>query len=90
MANTKASKKNILRIKRNHDRNLHYRTLLKTSLKNAKQSILNLSDETEASVRSACRVIDKVTVKGILKKNSAARKKSRLVIALNKAKAASK
>ena len=87
MANSKAAKKYILVTKRNHDRNKHLKTSMKSSLKLAYQSIENLVDDVDKVVQDTCRVLDKVTTKGILKKNSAARKKSRLVKALNSAKA---
>ena len=87
MANSKSAKKYILVTKRNYDRNKHLKTNMKTSLKLAYQSIENLVDDVDKVVQDTCRVLDKVTTKGILKKNSAARKKSRLVKALNSAKA---
>ena len=85
MANSKAAKKYILVTKRNNDRNKHLKTHMKTSLKIAYQSIENFSDDVEKIVQTTCRILDKVTTKGILKKNSAARKKSRLVKAFNSA-----
>ena len=86
MANKKAAKKYILVTKRNHDRNKRLKTSLKTSLKVAYQSLVSVNDDTDQQIRTTCRLIDKVTSKGILKKNAAARKKSRLVKAFNHAK----
>lgn len=87
MANSKAAKKYILVTKRNYDRNKNLKTSMKTSIKVAYQAIETLSEDVDKTVQSTCRLLDKVTTKGILKKNSAARKKSRLVKALNSAKA---
>ena len=85
MANLKASKKDIIRSKRNHDRNKHLKTVLKTALKKAQVSIANKSDETQTIVFATCRVIDQSHTKGIIKKNTAGRTKSRLMKAYNHA-----
>ena len=85
MANLKASKKDILRTKRNRKRNLHFKTMLKNAVKTTLEKIENKDKESIKQVQSTCRLIDKVASKGILKKQTAARKKSRLVLAFNKA-----
>ena len=90
MANSKSAKKNILVTKRNYDRNKKFRTLLKTLLKQAYKQIETVSDKTPLQIAATCRLIDKLKSKGILKKNTASRKKSRLMIAFNKASALSK
>ena len=87
MANSKAAKKYILVTKRNYDRNKALKTLMKTSIKQSYNAIDALSEGVDQIVKDTCRLLDKVTTKGILKKNSSARKKSRLVKALNSAKA---
>ena len=87
MANSKAAKKYILITKRNTDRNKHMKTSLKTAIKQAYQSIDSFSEGVEKAVQNTCQLMDKLTSKGILKKNSAARKKSRLVKAFNLASA---
>ena len=89
MANLKASKKDILVNKRNHDRNKNLKTALKSAIKVATAAIESFGDETKALVFSACRLVDKVTTKGIIKKKTAARKKSRLMKALHVASTAS-
>ena len=85
MANLLASKKDILINKRNYDRNKNLKTSLKTSIKNALAAIESFNDDTQAVVFATCRHIDKVTTKGILKKKTAARNKSRLMKAFNTA-----
>lgn len=72
-------------------RNLMYRSRAKTMLKRAEQSISSSSvndETTEEAVREAIRTLDKAAVKGIIHKNNAARRKSRLMKKLNKARQA--
>lgn len=83
MANKKASKKDILTNARNHARNVHFRSRLKTYIKKAVEAINKNTEDKETAVRTACRIIDKTVGKGILKKNNAARKKSSLMKAFN-------
>lgn len=85
MANLKASKKDILVNARNKARNQHFRSKIKTLIKKARIAIVAKSEEREKIVREALRSIDKTVTKGIIKKQTAARKKSRLARALNKA-----
>jgi small subunit ribosomal protein S20 len=85
MANSKAAKKYILITKRNRDRNKHNITVLKSALKLARLAIQSIDEKTQEIVRATCRVLDKSVTKGIIKKNTAARKKSRLVKAFNQA-----
>jgi small subunit ribosomal protein S20 len=85
MANLKSSKKDIIRSKRNHDRNKHLKTTLKSSLKTALNAISENNESKETVVLATCRLVDKSVTKGILKKNTAARKKSKLMKSLNAA-----
>jgi small subunit ribosomal protein S20 len=83
MANLTSSKKDIIRSKRNHDRNKHLKTTLKSSFKTALNAISENTETKETVVLATCRLVDKSVTKGILKKNTAARKKSKLMKALN-------
>jgi small subunit ribosomal protein S20 len=85
MANSKAAKKYILVTKRNRERNKHNITVLKTALKLARDSVSKVDDKTKEIVQTTCRILDVSAQKGIIKKKTAARKKSRLVKAFNKA-----
>lgn len=67
MANLKASKKDILVNKRNYDRNKNLKTSLKTAIKMAYVAIDSFNDNTKTAVFSACRLVDKLTTKGIVK-----------------------
>ncbi|RAP32768.1 hypothetical protein DID75_04185 [Candidatus Marinamargulisbacteria bacterium SCGC AG-410-N11] len=84
MANTKSEKKNIIKIKRNRNRNIHLLSILKTNMKNAVTSIMENSDQSTEKLRLAIKTIDKSNSKGILKKNNASRQKSKLMKLYNK------
>ena len=60
---------------------------MKTRIKNAESAIESNDKETVTIVRNALKQIDKTASKGIIHKNSAARKKSSLSKKLNKSKA---
>lgn len=78
MANTKSAKKRIRSNQRKHDRNLMYRSRVKTAIKKAEQAITGGSPD-EQTIRTAISTLDKAAVKGIIHKNNAARRKSRLM-----------
>lgn len=85
MANIKSSKKRILIAEKNAERNVAFKSSIKTALKKALE--LGKSEDKEAlalAVSKVYQLCDKAVVKGILHKNTAARKKSRLSLALNK------
>lgn len=83
MANLLASKKDIIKSKRNHDRNKHLKTTLKSAIKKAYVAVESSAKDANDVIKATCKLIDKSVTKGILKKNTAARKKSRLVKAFN-------
>ncbi|EFO81673.1 ribosomal protein S20 [Oscillochloris trichoides DG-6] len=78
MANTKSAQKRIGTNARKHARNQMYRSQVKTAVKKAEQSIFSGTPD-EATIRAALSLLDKAAVKGIIHKNNAARRKSRLV-----------
>ncbi len=85
MANIKSSKKRILVAQRNEAKNVALKSSIKTALKKA--LALGAGEDKEALAKAVSKVYqlcDKAVVKGVLHKNTAARKKSRLTIALNK------
>ena len=85
MANLKASKKDILRSRKNHQRNLDVRSRAKTWIGKARVAIRS-SDASAAGqlVQHASRLLDKAAAKGIIHKRQAARRKSRLARQLAK------
>ena len=85
MANLKASKADILVNERNHTRNLHFKSRMKTYIKKALLAIKNKTEDRASIVKEVLRIIDKTASKGIIKKETASRKKSRIATALNKA-----
>ena len=68
-------------------RNNAAKSTIKTAVKKAKAAIETKSEKTDELVRIAVKTIDKVASKGIIHKNKAARRKSRLMKAANSANA---
>ena len=85
MANIKSAKKRILTAEANRVRNVAVKSEIKTAIKKA----LSLaegkdSDALNAAISSVYKLCDKAVSTGILHKNTAARKKSRLVLTIKK------
>ena len=85
MANIKSAKKRVLIAERNRQRNVAFKTSIKTALK----KVLELAkaedkEALNAAISKAYQLCDKAVSKGVLHKNTAARKKSRLTKAVNK------
>ena len=88
MANTKSAIKMIRVSGRRRDRNQPARVALKTKIKTANAHISSKSADAAASVVDAISALDKAAVHGVIHRNNAARRKSRLMRKLNKAPAA--
>lgn len=88
MANTRSAQKRIRSDERKRLRNQKVRSRVKTFVKKAEQSIVSQDEVTVESIRLACSELDKAVSKGVLHKNNAARRKSRLMAKFNKANAA--
>ena len=85
MANIKSAKKRILVAEANRQRNVAFKSAIKTAIKKA--LTLAESDDKDAlnmSISKVYQLCDKAVSKGVLHKNTAARKKSRLVLAIKK------
>ena len=78
----KPNKKRVRTSKKQNAYNKHYKTMLKTAIKNV-QTAENKED-TSAKVVIAQKIIDSLASKGIIKKNNASNKKSRLMKYANK------
>lgn len=91
MANNKQARKRILINAKKRLRNMSTRSAVKTSVKNATSAIMEERnvEKAEKLVGDAIRKVDKATTKGIMHKNTAARRKSRLMAKLNDLKAES-
>lgn len=85
MANIKSAKKRVLIAQRNTERNVAFKTTIKTAVKKVLACAAS-EDRTElnALLSKVYQLCDKAAGKGILHKNTAARKKSRLTKAVNK------
>ena len=85
MANIKSAKKRILVNRTKMERNKAINSGVKTAVKKALAAIeSNDKEAAKAAVINATSVINKATRKGVYHKNTAARKVSRLNLALNK------
>jgi len=85
LANIKSSKKDILRSKIAYEKNKANKTAMKTTLKKFEAAVAaGERAAAEAAYKDAIVVVDKAVTKGILHKNTAARKKSSLTLQLNK------
>lgn len=82
MANTKTAKENIKINERNRRRNLHYKTLLKSAIKRAKDAVSSKDDNRANIVFDTLKTIAKIAAKGIISKPTANRKKSTIHKAL--------
>ena len=88
MANIKSAIKRARQNEKRREFNRYYRTTARSQVKRAKEQIdENELEEAEKSVQVAIKALDKAAQKKIIHPNNAARRKSRLVKALNKAKA---
>lgn len=91
MANHKSALKKIRVIARRHKRNRIYISRTRTEIKQAISAIAGGSvEDARAATIQAISVLDKAVSKGILHKNNAARRKSRLVKRLNALEASKK
>lgn len=89
MANIKSAQKNIRKSATNTKRNRSVKSRLKTVAKAAKAAVASGDSAAIAKVAPLCSsVFDKATKSGVIHPNKAARMKSRLAKAENKAKAA--
>ena len=84
MANIKSAKKRVLVAKRNTERNVAFKSSIKTAVKKALSLVNGDKNELNAAISKVYQLCDKAVGKGILHKNTAARKKSRLTKAINK------
>ena len=90
MANIKSAAKRARQNPVRQEKNRFFRVTARSYVKKARAQIdANELEAAEATVQQAIKALDKAAQKGVIHSNNAARRKSRLVIALNKAKAAS-
>ena len=85
MANIKSAKKRILVNKTKADRNKASKSGVKTAVKKVLAAVeAGDKEAAKSALLDATSTIDKATKKGVYHKNTAARKVSRLTVAVNK------
>ena len=85
MPNTKSAARRMRNSARKQVRNTIVRTQLKTAVKKFRASVEAKQDTSPTALRAAISTLDKAVKKGVIKRGTANRKKSRMTIALNKA-----
>lgn len=84
MPNIKSAKKRVLISAERREANMSERSELKTSLKKASASLTaGERQAAEIDLKKAVKTLDEAATKGLIHKNKAARKKSRLSRKLN-------
>ena len=78
MPNIKSAKKRVKVIAVKTERNKAQRSALKTEIKKANAAIETGAEDRQEAVRVAIKQIDQALAKGLLHKNTAARRKSAL------------
>lgn len=87
MPNTKSATKELRKANRRNTRNEDAKDALAFTLKKVRKAIAEGNAETaKEALKIALKELDKAARKGLLKKNTRDRKKSRLSIAVNKIK----
>lgn len=87
MANTKSAEKAARQSKKRQAANRIYIGGARTSIKKARTAITTSDENAAESVRAAMSTLDRAATKGVIHPNNAARRKSRLQKAYNKAQA---
>jgi small subunit ribosomal protein S20 len=85
MPNIKSAKKRVKVIAAKTLRNKSARSDLRTAIKKAEFSLSGAAENSAETVGAAMKKLDKAVSKGIIHKNTAARKKSALQLKLNRA-----
>ena len=84
MPNIKSSKKDVISSKIAYEKNKANKSALKTELKKYEAALVSGDKAVaEAAYKAAVKAVDKAVNKGLLHKNTAARKKSSLTLKLN-------
>jgi small subunit ribosomal protein S20 len=80
MANSRSARKRIRQTERKHVRNRTIRSAVRTKVAKARRSLLDVTEDVnpQEDVRAAIRALDRAAEKGVLHRNNAQRRKSRL------------
>jgi small subunit ribosomal protein S20 len=87
MPNNKSAEKRIRQSAKRQASNRVYRGSARTAVKKARTLVDTGKETAPEAVEKAIQALDKAAQKGVIHPNNAARRKSRLMQALNKAKA---
>ena len=87
MPNSKSAKKDLINSERNRARNVSVKSRLKTLRSKAQAAITGDAATSAAPVQLALTAFDAAATKGIIHRNTAARRKSRLMKRVNAAQA---
>lgn len=79
MANTKSAIKHIKTSEKRRVRNRAAKTAARTFVRRARAAVDSSSEEAAASLTAAVSALDRAAQKGVIHRNNAARRKSRLV-----------
>jgi small subunit ribosomal protein S20 len=90
VANTSSAIKRIRSSARKRDRNILVRSSVRTAVKKANLALQSDTPHAADAVKSALSALDRAATKGVIHRNNAARRKSRLVKKLQKATAPAK
>lgn len=88
MANLKSAIKANRQNQKRVVKNRVYRGGARTAVKKARLAIEGSTANAAESIQQAMQALDRAASKGLIHKNNAARRKSRLMLALNKSKTA--
>jgi len=83
MPNNAAAEKRMRQEQRRRAFNRSTKSIVKTQITKARQAISTTDDNSAEAVRLAVSELDKAAKKGVIHKNNAARRKSRLMKHLN-------
>jgi len=84
VANIKSQKKRIITNEKSRMRNRAYRSQLKTAIRATREAVeAGNGEEAFALAQKACRLLDKAASKGVIHKNQAANRKSKLMQLVN-------
>ena len=79
----KSSRKRARQNEKRRERNRHYRGAARTLVKRAKQEIEDKNlEQAKLATQKAAQALDKAAAKGVIHKNNASRRKSRLMKSL--------
>lgn len=80
MPNTRSARKRVRQAERNRLRNRMYKSRIKTAIRRLEEALATGNAEAiDASLRKALSAIDRAAVRGAIHRNTAARRKSRLM-----------